>query len=148
MFYIPLNKRCEVLEFNAPKGRVQIHAKKIVLALPPRVAEERSHLNLKYHKRRSAMRQIPTWMAVRRKFWVFMIDLIGEMPVFSGDAMSGRGPMVEIHDASPSEGGPYALFGFVGFSANDRLQLGDEVLKMAKEQLVNIFGPERQSIVS
>ena len=44
--------------------------------------------------------------------------------------------------ASPSEGGPYALFGFVGFSANDRLQLGDEVLKMAKEQLVNIFGPE------
>ncbi len=49
--------------------------------------------------------------------------------------MSRRGPMVEIHDASPSEGGPYALFGFVGFSANDRLQLGDEILKWPKNSL-------------
>jgi monoamine oxidase len=130
-------------EFNAPKGQVQIHAKKIVLALPPRVAEEKIAFKSEIPQTAlQAMRQIPTWMAGQAKILGIYDRPYWRDAGFSGDAMSRRGPMVEIHDASPSEGGPYALFGFVGFSANDRLQLGDEILKMAKEQLVNIFGPE------
>ena len=58
----------------------------------------------------------------------------------SGDAMSRRGPMVEIHDASPAAGGPYALFGFVGYPPDARAQLGGGLAEHARDQLGRLFG--------
>ena len=62
--------------------------------------------------------------------------------------MSGRGPMVEIHDASPSKGGPYGLFGFVGIPAELRVQHRDQLMGLAKDQLVNIFGDDMANPLS
>ena len=59
----------------------------------------------------------------------------------SGDAMSRKGPMVEIHDASPATGGPYALFGFIGVPPNGRAD--QQVLRQhLKAQLIRLFGPK------
>lgn len=48
--------------------------------------------------------------------------------------------VVEIHDAS-AENGHAALFGFIGYDAQARAQLGATELKtMAVEQLARLFG--------
>ena len=61
----------------------------------------------------------------------------------SGEAFSRRGPLTEIYDASPASGGPYALFGFVGISANHRRQLGEAALqKLCLVQLRRLFGED------
>ena len=53
--------------------------------------------------------------------------------------MSRRGPMVEIHDASPVEGGPYALFGFIGVPPKFRAD--EQALRQATlTQLVRLIG--------
>ncbi len=54
--------------------------------------------------------------------------------------MSQRGPMVEIHDASPDESGPHALFGFVGVPADARAVHAPEIRQLALEQLRALFG--------
>ena len=56
--------------------------------------------------------------------------------------MSHRGPMVEIHDASPIKGGPYALFGFVGYPADAREAHKDAMMGDALTQLTAMFGPK------
>jgi monoamine oxidase len=61
----------------------------------------------------------------------------------SGDGMSQRGPMSEIHDASDATGKQAALFGFVGASAAYRASIGLEELKrQSLAQLVRLFGPQ------
>ena len=118
-----------------------IKSKIVVLALPPRVATDKiEYAPTLSAMQTQAMRNIPTWMAGHAK-----IVAIYERPFWrdqglSGDAMSRRGPMVEIHDASPSEGGPYALFGFVGVPATARKAHKEALLEAAKDQLVRLFG--------
>jgi monoamine oxidase len=58
----------------------------------------------------------------------------------SGDAQSRYGPMVEIHDASPARGGPYALFGFIGLPPQGRRDEG-RLRKSICAQLERLFGP-------
>ncbi len=55
--------------------------------------------------------------------------------------MSQMGPLAEIHDASPEEGPPFALFGFVGVPPAHRQD--ETVLRHAVlAQLSRIFGPQ------
>jgi len=79
-----------------------IRADRVVLTLPPRLA---AGLGV-------VVPDVPTWMAGQSK-------LVATYPVpfwrdqgLSGDAISHRGPLAEIHDASPSDAGTGALFGF------------------------------------
>ena len=50
--------------------------------------------------------------------------------------------MVEIHDASPADGGVGALFGFIGLPADMRAKAGAALAEAALDQLVNIFGDQ------
>jgi monoamine oxidase len=59
----------------------------------------------------------------------------------SGDAMSRHGPVVEIHDASPATGGPYALFGFIGVPPRARSDQ-QALRRQIQAQLIRLFGPE------
>ena len=59
----------------------------------------------------------------------------------SGQAFSRLGPLAEIHDASPNEGGPFALFGFVGMPAMARKAAGRALLEESVSQLERLFGP-------
>jgi monoamine oxidase len=89
-----------------------------------------------------AARAIPTWMAGQAKIVAVYDEPHWRKAGLSGEGMSQQGPMVEIHDASPVDGGPYALFGFVGVPPNIRARHHDEVVALALKQLQAMFGPD------
>ena len=127
----------------AKSNKLTIHAQQAVLALPPRVIA--NNINFKpffSESVTSAMTSIPTWMAGQAKILAVYDKPYWREKGFSGDAMSLRGPLVEIHDASPVENGPYALFGFVGVPPEARSLHRNKVIKLAKVQLASMFGPE------
>jgi monoamine oxidase len=126
-----------------------VTASKVVLSLPPRLVQEQILFepNLSETELYS-MQAIPTWMAGHAKIVAVFDKPYWRENGMSGDAMSRRGPMVEVHDASPKSGGPYALFGFVGFPIDVRLKLRDDILTLAKQQLVNLFGDSLSNPVS
>ncbi len=121
----------------------RIEAEQIVLALPPRLAAEK--ITFEPSLEEGVLRplsQTPTWMAGQAKIVAIFDQPFWRDAGLSGDAMSQRGPMVEIHDASPMDGSVGALFGFVGFPADVRQDLGDELITLAREQLVRLFGEQ------
>lgn len=126
----------------AETGTLSISARQVVLALPPRVAAETISFEPPLPAAAmDAARAIPTWMAGQAKILAVYDRPHWREAGFSGDAMSQKGPMVEIHDASVARGGPYALFGFVGIQADLRLKHQPEILALAREQLVSLYGP-------
>lgn len=119
----------------------RIRAQRIVVALPPRVAAEIAFSPLPPEPVRAAMTAVPTWMAGQAKAIAVYPRPFWREAGFSGDAMSQRGPMVEIHDASQPRNGPYALFGFIGAPPEARQDV--ETLKRSViAQLVRLFGAE------
>lgn len=120
----------------------EITAKQVVLAIPPRVLAQTVAFTPDLPAQAVAtLNAIPTWMAGHAKIIAVYDRPHWREAGYSGDAMSQSGPMVEIHDASPATGGPYALFGFVGVPPDLRAAHADEVLALAKDQLCALFGP-------
>lgn len=123
------------------KNGEKITGDQIVLALPPRVAAQIElspslPVNVKH-----AMQGISTWMAGQAKAVAVYDTPFWRDEGLSGDAISRKGPMVEIHDASPATGGPYALFGFIGVPPEGRAD--ERVLRQhLKAQLSRMFGPQ------
>lgn len=121
-----------------------ISAQTIVLAMPPRIAESSITLDPPLDSNTiKTLRAIPTWMAGHAKLLAVYDQPYWRERGYSGDAMSQRGPLLEVHDASPHEGGPYALFGFVGLPANARRSLQQsQLLAHSRLQLDQLFGGE------
>ena len=119
-----------------------IRSENVIVALPPRLAASTIDLGeVVPLAKLEMMAAIPTWMAGHAK-----VVAVYERPFwrergFSGDAMSRRGPLMEIHDASPHEGGLYALFGFVGVPALGRIDASG-LRNACVQQLVRLFGPQ------
>lgn len=120
----------------------KINSNHIVLACPPRVASE---LTFTPDINRAALAAIPTWMGGQAKFVATYDTPFWRDAGLSGDAMSRRGPLVEIHDASPNNADLGALFGFVGVPANARARHGDAVIDTALNQLARLFGAAARS---
>lgn len=135
------NEKIETIIVGSDGEEQSIVSEKIVLALPPRLAADtitfKPALSDKQYK---AMQDTPTWMAGHAKVIAVYDTPFWRQDGLSGDAMSRRGPMVEIHDASPASGGPYALFGFMGTSVTARQGREADILKDAKDQLIRLFG--------
>ncbi|ASP33594.1 FAD-dependent oxidoreductase [Labrenzia sp. VG12] len=128
-----------ILQHGLPRT---IEARDVVLALPPRVIAETVSFEPALEEGLVAdLRAIPTWMAGQAKILAVYDEPHWRMAGMSGDAMSHHGPMVEIHDASPVKGGPYALFGFVGVPAQVRAAHEAQLMDLARSQLVDLFGP-------
>ena len=128
---------------NVTESGVQtetIQSQKVILALPPRVASTLTYQPALEDKVISAMQAIPTWMAGHAKAIVIYEDCFWKTAGLSGDAMSRRGPLAEIHDASPYQTGPYALFGFVGVPVQYRENNEQQLKQAIIEQLVRLFG--------
>lgn len=120
-----------------------VRANQIVLAVPPRALADTVSFDPPLDAAQlGALGDIPTWMAGQAKILAVYDRPHWRSAGLSGDAMSQRGPMIEIHDASPMEGGPYALFGFVGVPADLREAHRHEIEQSAIAQLVALFGPE------
>lgn len=139
------------LHLNAPVVEVRpdgvmladgrrIEAGRIVLAVPPRVAAEMTFLPALEPRQMADLRDVPTWMAGQAKIVAVFARSFWRDAGLSGDAMSRRGPMVEIHDASGPTGTPGALFGFVGVPATQRVGQGAAIREAAVEQFARLFG--------
>jgi monoamine oxidase len=117
-----------------------ILSERVVLALPPRLISGLSFEPALAKALCSALQQIPSWMAGHAKFIAFFDAPFWHAEGLSGEAISQRGPLMEIHDASPNSGGPFALFGFVGTPPSQRKALGEQQTKKVLEQLQRLFG--------
>lgn len=118
----------DVTGVTVTTGDGPLRAARVVLALPPRLA---AGLGV-------AVPDVPTWMAGHAK-------LVATYPVpfwrglgLNGDAISHRGPLAEIHDASPADASTGALFGFAHPGAARQPGFRDAALA----QLARLFGPE------
>lgn len=127
----------------SPNGQRVITARRLVLAIPPRVAAGTIQFDPPLPDATTGcMANTATWMAGQAKVLAVYSKPYWRTEGFSGDAVSQKGPMGEIHDASPMEGGPHALFGFVGVPPQMREAHADQIIDLARAQLVEIFGPE------
>lgn len=118
-----------------------IQASQVVLALPPRIAATIVFTPVLPPNAIDVLQDIATWMAGQAKAVAVYETPFWRAEGLSGDATSRRGPMVEIHDASPAKGGPYALFGFIGIQPQDRIDAA--VLRQhLTAQLGRLFGPQ------
>ena len=116
-----------------------ITARRVVLALPPRIAATLAFEPTLPAGAIAAMQGVSTWMAGQAKAVAVYDRPFWRDAGLSGDAMSRHGPMAEIHDASPADGGQAALFGFVGVAPaarRDEAALRQAVIM----QLARLFG--------
>ncbi len=124
----------------------EIHSDRVVFAMPPRLVEQTIEFDPPLTSARaSALRANATWMAGHAKLLAVYEAAFWRAEGLSGDAISHRGPLGEIHDASPDGGGPYALFGFFGVPASYRAAHEEELRAAAIEQLARLFGSQARS---
>ena len=114
----------------------------VVLALPPRLAGTLRFQPALDPEILRHLEAIPTWMAGHAKFVAVYDAPFWRRDGLSGDVMSRRGPLVELHDASGPDGLPAALFGFLGVPAPLRRGREDDLRAAALQQLVRIFGAD------
>lgn len=142
-----LNARATAVEgtvasVETPSGEMRIAAQRIALAIPPRLADACIGFEPALDaSTRQTMRNVSTWMAGQAKVVAVYDRPFWREAGLSGDAMSRHGPMVEMHDVSPAEGAPYAIFGFVGVPAKAR-EDRDALIAASVAQLERLFGPE------
>jgi monoamine oxidase len=120
---------------------VTLDGSQAVLSMPPRIATNITFNPSLPQDSITSMQNVPTWMAGHAKAIAVYDTPFWREDGLSGDAQSRFGPMVEIHDASPATGGPYALFGFIGVPPKgraDELTLRNQLTK----QLIRLFGPK------
>ncbi len=132
------------LSGTGPEGPVTLRARQVVLALPPRLVAERISFTPTLPAQRCAqLAAVPTWMAGQAKLVAVYDDAFWRAAGLSGDAISHRGPLAEIHDATagPNPEGEAALFGFVHPSW---LARGREAAlrRAAVAQLAALFGAQ------
>ncbi|MEO1471118.1 MAG: FAD-dependent oxidoreductase [Pseudomonadota bacterium] len=126
---------------DGPDGAFRIGADRLVLALPPRLIAGLSFRPALPTEMAAALAAVPTWMAGMAKV-VAVYDRAGWREAgLSGDAISHRGPLVEIHDATDPATGMPALFGFVAPGAARGTGPGaDALVRAATDQLDRLFG--------
>ena len=120
--------------------QVQFNARKIILALPPRLAAATILFTPDLSPELTqAMLKIGTWMAGQAKFYALYEEPFWRRANLSGQAFSQCGPMGEIHDGSNHDQGPYGLTGFVGIPAAQRHNQ-TLLIEAICSQLAQIYG--------
>ncbi|MFN3494446.1 MAG: flavin monoamine oxidase family protein [Hydrogenophaga sp.] len=122
-------------------------ADQVLLALPPRLVAHHLRFDPPLPPTlQRAWQATGTWMAPHAKYLAVYERPFWRAQGLSGAARSGRGPMVEVHDASLPDGGA-ALFGFIGVSAQSRTRVSDAtLLALCRAQLVRLFGPQAAAL--
>jgi len=88
--------------WSVSTARDTIHAARVVLALPLRLAAWLS----------VPVADVPSWLAGQAKLVAAYPAPFWRAEVLNGDAISHRGPLAEILDASPADAGTVTRFGF------------------------------------
>lgn len=131
------------------EGDQHLAARRVILAMPPRlVAHGLAFEPALPEALQALLHGTPTWMAAHAKFLAFYARPFWREQGLSGEVFSRLGPLTEIYDASPREGGPYALFGFYGLPADTRREIGAAALAShTLAQLARLFGPQAQDVL-
>lgn len=119
---------------------VDTRARCAVLALPPRLAGRLAFTPALDARAAAALAATPTWMAGQAKLLAVYDRPFWRDIGLSGDAASRRGPLVEIHDASPQSAEEGALFGFIGAPPSARHP--ERLARAGLAQLAALFGEE------
>ena len=131
-----------VLRIGSDPGAGTCAASAVVLALPPRLAAHSLVFDpVLPSPLLHTLQTVPTWMSHALKTVVVYAEPFWRARGWSGYAVSQRGPLVEIHDASPQAGQPGALFGF--FAAPHPLRQAPALARQdaVLHQLERLFGP-------
>ena len=132
-----------VVHSSAPSGTKAMRAQRVAVAMPPRLAAELTYAPDLPTGVQQALSATPTWMAGHAKFFALYEEPFWRSQGLCGTAISRRGPLAEIHDASPSSGEKGALFGFAGLDAQTRASMGQtELIRQATQQLVTFLGEQ------
>ena len=127
----------------------KISCKYIILAMPPRVALANIIFTPDFNdERKQQLNEIATWMAGHAKLVCVYESKFWQQQGFSGDVISHRGPLQEIHDASSEQDELNALFGFVGVPPVNRRTHTEEIKSLAVAQLTRLFGDHAASPLS
>ncbi len=105
----------------------EMWAGRVVFALPPRLTAGFG----------VAVPDVPTWMAGHAKLIATYNAPFWRDSGLNGDAISHKGPLAEIHDASPADLRVGALFGFAHPGATRNRDFRDAAIA----QLARLFGP-------
>jgi monoamine oxidase len=120
------------LAVGGPEGRIR--AAHVILAVPPALAAGTLRFDPALPAPLAALAAAtPVWMGAVAKVVVRYAEPFWRSAGLAGAAVSHRGPLTEIHDASGPTGVPAALFGF----ADARADLREERIV---EQLRRLFG--------
>ncbi|WP_199855891.1 flavin monoamine oxidase family protein [Burkholderia metallica] len=131
----------EIDSTNTADGMTTWRVEHVMLAMPPRLAEERIEFIPPLPTALARQwRETKTWMAPHAKYLAIYDTPFWRERGLSGEARSARGPLSEIHDAS-MPGASAGLFGFFGIPARVRKIVADDVLRAhCRAQLVRLFG--------
>ena len=125
-----------------------LRCERVIVAVPPRIAaaiDWQPELNPALL---NALTATPTWMAPHAK-----VAAIYDKPFWRDVGLSGRiasrtGPIVEGHDHCGPDGSPAALFGFIGWPHETRLQAGQDLEAHVRAQLIRCFGEDSPAPLS
>lgn len=117
-----------------------IVAQKVIVAVPLRVAAATINLPWAPPSLIDAMVGTPTWMATHAK-----AVALYERPFWRDAGLSGRiasrnGPMMEAHDHTDVDNSSAAIFGFVGWSPEQRKSDPEGLRQAILDQLSECFG--------
>ncbi|MEO9876027.1 MAG: NAD(P)/FAD-dependent oxidoreductase [Anderseniella sp.] len=116
-------------------------AEQVVVATPLRVAETSINWSPALPDALAhVMRATPTWMSVHAKALIVYPTAFWRENGLSGRIASQAGPLVEAHDNSAEDGVPAALFGFVGWNHEMRVENKHRLEAEITAQLVRCFG--------
>lgn len=136
------------LTATTPDGNESIRARWVVLAAPPRVIENTITFDPPLPGDiANALRVVPTWMAGHAKLVAVYEEPFWRDKGLSGDGASRRGPLAEVHDATPASEQLGALFGFVGVPVGSPHRECSTLIDSALVQLGAMFGSQASSPV-
>jgi len=132
-----------VLGFKTGEEPMEIPARYVVLALPPRLIRE----NIRFtpaldEATERAMQSAETWMAAQAKAALEYPDAFWRSQNLSGSAFVTHEQAVigEIFDACDTAAGQYALAGFIALDADLRESFGVGLPMLMQSQICHVFG--------
>jgi monoamine oxidase len=131
-----------LLQDGAP---MVVEARRVVLALPPRLAEERIAFEPALDEAMiQAMRDAPTWMAAQAKAVATYEKPVWRAAGQSGNAFVNHEQAVfdEIFDSCDAQGSQGALGGFVALNADLRQAFAVGLPLLMRSQMEQVFGAD------
>ena len=127
-----------------------IEAQKLIIATPPRIAKNTILFQPELPRELiHALDMMPTWMAPHAKVSIIYESAFWRARRLSGRIASRAGPIVEGHDHCSADGSIAALWGFIGWPHEMRIEIGKAKLKEeVLVQLERCFGNDSPNPLS